>query len=126
MERVDERWQGKPCKPLLLPGKRIAPAACPSHLCLPSHACLSPMLPPRPAPVTSEDDGYAKAYFRRAVLAAQLGDEQAAQDDLALCAAIDPSTAGECERELRRMEKRAAAAEAKQAAAMKGFLGPRQ
>lgn len=74
----------------------------------------------------NEDDGYAKAYFRRAVVAAHLGDEQAAQDDLALCAAIDPSTADECERELRRMEKRTAAAQAKQAAAMKGFLDARR
>lgn len=60
------------------------------------------------------------------MVAAHLGDEQAAQDDLALCAAIDPSTADECERELRRMEKRTAAAQAKQAAAMKGFLDARR
>ncbi|PSC68182.1 Peptidyl-prolyl cis-trans isomerase PASTICCINO1 [Micractinium conductrix] len=69
-----------------------------------------------------EDDGYAKAYFRRAVIAACLGDEGSAGDDLALCAQLDPSTAPDCERELARMAKRAAAAEAKQRGALKGFF----
>ncbi|KAL4447985.1 hypothetical protein ABPG75_005204 [Micractinium tetrahymenae] len=70
----------------------------------------------------SEDDGYAKAYFRRAIIHHCLGDEESAREDLALCAQLDPSTLADCERELARMERRAAAAEAKQRGAMKGFF----
>lgn len=70
----------------------------------------------------SEDEGYAKAYFRRAVLSACLGEYGAAGEDLAACAHLDPSTRDECEREARRMEARAAAAEAKQRGALKGFF----
>lgn len=70
----------------------------------------------------SEDEGYAKAYFRRAVLRACLGEHEAARDDLATCAELDPASLEDCERELRRMERAEAAAEAKQRGALKGFL----
>lgn len=81
-----------------------------------------PPLPPPRLPPCSEDDGYAKAYFRRAVISHCLGDEEGARADLALCAELDPSTLAECERELARMERRSAAAEARQRGAMKGFF----
>lgn len=93
--------------------------ACLTSQPLPSAALLPSSLPPSPA---SEDDSYAKAYFRRAVLSACLGEYGAAGEDLAACAHLDPSTRDECEREARRMEARAAAAEAKQRGALKGFF----
>lgn len=70
----------------------------------------------------SEDEAYAKAYFRRAVVSACLGEYEAAQNDLAVCAELEPSTAEECERELRRMQQQQAAAEAKQRDTLKGFF----
>ena len=73
-------------------------------------------------PWCSEDDGYAKAYFRRAVLSACLGEYESARQDLAICAQLDESAAAECERELRRMEKREQTAESKQRDALKGFF----
>lgn len=51
-----------------------------------------------------------------------LGDEDSARNDLALCAELDPSTLADCERELARMERQSAAAEARQRGAMKGFF----
>lgn len=72
--------------------------------------------------LASEDDGYAKAYFRRAVLHGCLGEYGAAAEDLAACAQLDPTTEGECERELRRMEKRAVEEEAQQRSTLKGFF----
>jgi hypothetical protein len=56
------------------------------------------------------------------VVASCLGDDDAAHDDLSICAQLDPSTLAECEREVARMERRAAAAEAKQRGALKGFF----
>ena len=56
------------------------------------------------------------------MLASHLGDTGAAAEDLAICAQLDETTADECEHELRRMEQREAAAEAKQRGALKGFL----
>jgi hypothetical protein len=56
------------------------------------------------------------------VLRACLGEYEAARDDLAMCAELDPGSAEECERELRRMERQEAAAEAKQRDTLKGFL----
>lgn len=81
-----------------------------SSRCLPGVCC------------NSEDEAYAKAYFRRAVVSACLGEYEAAQDDLAVCAELEPSTAEECERELRRMQQQQAAAEAKQRDTLKGFF----
>ena len=80
--------------------------------------------PARPAccRCCSEHDAYAKAYFRRAVLSAWLGDYESARENLAICAQLDESTAEECDRELRRMEAREQAAEAKQRGALKGFF----
>ena len=83
-----------------------------------ANACLSLQL----CRCCSENDGYAKAYFRRAVLSACLGEYESARDDLAICAQLDESTAEECERELQRMEAREQAAEAKQRGALKGFF----
>ncbi|EFN57340.1 hypothetical protein CHLNCDRAFT_142698 [Chlorella variabilis] len=70
----------------------------------------------------NEDDSYAKAYFRRAVVAACLGEYESARGDLAICAELDESTAEECEQELQRMERQEQAAEAKTRDALKGFF----
>ena len=91
---------------LLFPCHRILQTPCPAH---PTHAC-------------SEDDQYTKAYFRRALVAACLGEYEAARDDFATCAQLDESTAADCERELRRMERVQQAAQAKQRDALKGFF----
>jgi hypothetical protein len=55
-------------------------------------------------------------------VSACLGEYEAAQDDMAVCAELEPSTAEECERELRRMQQQQAAAEAKQRDTLKGFF----
>jgi hypothetical protein len=85
---------------------------------------MSASPPARPARCRccSEDDGYAKAYFRLAALSTWLGEYESAREDLAICAQLDESTAEECERELRRVEAREQAAEAKQRGALKGFF----
>lgn len=80
----------------------------------PPHLCA--------ARLCSEDDSYAKAYFRRAVVAACLGEYESARGDLAICAELDESTAEECEQELQRMERQEQAAEAKTRDALKGFF----
>lgn len=111
----------------LPPCQTLHAACCP-------HTWLGPSHPPAHPPTclthvlttttlgNSEDEAYAKAYFRRAVLHGCLGEYDAAAADLAACAQLDPSAAGECEREAARMERRAAAQEARQRSAMKGFL----
>lgn len=92
------------------------------HHPFPTHATPTTTSPCAFHSPCSEDDGYAKAYFRRAVIEHCLGDQEAAQADLALCAQLDPSTLADCERELARMERQSAAAEAKQRGALKGFF----
>ena len=105
-------------------GRRRARGGSDEWQALSSLHLSTPLNPPYPLTMLccSEDEAYAKAYFRRAVVAAGLGDLAAAAADLATCAALDASSAEECERELRRMERRAAQQEAQQRAGLKGFL----
>ena len=70
--------------------------------------------PARPLP-RSEDESHAKAYFRRAVARSYLGEYELAREDLEATKLLDPSTAADCDRELRRQQEqqRAKAAKAK-------------
>lgn len=67
----------------------------------------------------------AKAYFRRGVARGELGEWDDAQSDFDVAAAIDPGSAGECERAAARVKASRAVAEARTKSQLGGFLHKR-
>ena len=68
------------------------------------------------------DQEHAKAYFRRAAALVGLSEWEAARDDLAITAHLDPGAKADCEREEKRIAALERRAEEKTRRDLRSFL----